>query len=130
MSCTSSSANRYAPLLAAMLAFGCVMFAQDRSRLQGWKPYTPTRLEWLAVDLNASMRIAGLMESSHFDMSFIPLEQEDTILISAIYLPGADQKAIRTSVDYAKAFIAVRIKMYGWSWVKVKEKIEVGSVVQ
>jgi hypothetical protein len=128
MSRTSSSANRYAPLLAAMLVFGCLMFAQDRSRLQGLKPYTPTRFEWLAVDLNASLRIAGIMESSHFDMSFTPLENEDAILIHVVHLPGVDREAIRSSVDYAKAYITARIKMYGWSWVKVKEKIEAAAL--
>src|ERR1700720_2987450 len=53
MSHTSNFANCYAGVLAATLGFGCLIFAQDRSSLQGWRPYTPTRLEWLAVDLNA-----------------------------------------------------------------------------
>jgi hypothetical protein len=124
----SQSTNGYARIPIALLVFGCMVFAQDRSRLQGWKPYTPTRLEWLAVDLNASLRIAGIMESSHFDMSFIPLEDEDAILIYVVHLPGVDRKAIRTSVDYAKAVIATKVKTLGWSWLKVKEKIVVGAL--
>ena len=104
------------------------MSAQDHSNLQGWEAYTPTRLEWLAVDFNSSMRIDGLMESSHFNMTFIPLEKEDTILIYVVHLPGVDNKVIRTSLDYAKASMATRIKMYGWNWVKVRERIEVASL--
>jgi hypothetical protein len=70
------------------------------------------------------------MESSHFDMSFTPLLNEDAILIHVVHLPGVDREAIRSSVDYAKGVIAIRAKTLGWSWLKVKEKIEVGSVAQ
>lgn len=115
-------------LSLSVIAIGaCLMFSQEANKLEGSKPYTPTRLEWLAVEMNANARIAGVMEYSHFDMTFVPIANEDAILIYAVYLPTADRGAVKTSVDAAKSVMATLIKSHGWNWVKVKERIEPAS---
>src|ERR1035441_7635624 len=93
------------------------------SALEGSKPYTPTRLEWLAVDLNARMR-RDMTAENEFTMAFVRLEKEDAILIYVDYLPSVDRQRMNQTVDTARKVIAVESKGRGWPWLKVKERIE------
>jgi hypothetical protein len=115
-----------------VFAFGtcAFVFAQGRSpKSEGSKPYTPTRLEWLAVELNAQMRFVAT-PLSEYSMIFVPLEKEDAILISVTYLPSVDRipesrQRMNLTLDSAREIISTRSKAKGWSsWLKVRERVE------
>ena len=98
--------------------------AQDHfSDLEEWKPYTPSRLSWLAVDLNANLRVPMSVNNGYL-MTFVPVENEDTILIYVRYLPSVNREAMNIVLNSAREVISIRAKVHGWtSWLKVKEDV-------
>jgi len=102
--------------------------AQDRtSQLEGWKPYTPSRLEWFAVDLNASDR-TQLTEDNGYLLNFIPSEKTDTIIIYVRYMRTVNREAMNLSIDAAREVIKINAKSKGWDgWLKVRENIKMAN---
>jgi hypothetical protein len=87
--------------------------------LEGNKPYTPTRLEWFAVNLNASLRV-DLSMSTGYGMQFIPLSRTN--------LPSVNLEIMNTPIETAKQVISIEAKSRGWSsWLKVTEHVEMGK---
>lgn len=100
---------------------GFVWAKEPMSNLQGIKPYTPSRLEWLALELNAEMRIDFLMDSN-FSMAFVPHEKEDAICIYVRYNPNVNREIMNMEINAARENISRKAKYYGWSsWLKIKE---------
>ncbi len=94
--------------------------------LQGTKPYTPTRLEWLAVKLNAYYRYDSLREPAlGFNVTFVTIENEDSILLYVQHMRDANRASMNITVNSARKIFDMEVKNRGWdSWVKLREKIE------
>jgi hypothetical protein len=100
---------------------------EGRPALEGNRPYTPTRLEWIAVELNAELRV-DLSESTGYSMQFVPIGNADTIVIWVLYLPSVNREVMNMAIDSAKKIMATRTKSHGWSsWLKVTERVEMGK---
>ncbi len=82
-------------MIAAVLGF-----AAAPPKLEGSKPYTPTRLEWLAVALNAQMR-SDMSAENEFTLAFVPIRNEDAILIYVSYLPSVNRQRMNMTVAAA-----------------------------
>jgi hypothetical protein len=109
--------------LGVSLVPGVAVSFQQPADLQGWKPYTPSRLEWLALELNAESRQEATSESP-FMLSFAALEKTDTILIYVRYLPDADRGLINLAVDGARRLVDLKAKHRGWdSWLRTEAKL-------
>jgi|GEM_PF-6364568 len=64
-----------------LMGIGAFALAQSRvSQHEGAKPYAPTRLEWLALEMNAGSR-RDMTQQSPFGLNFVPVANEDAILI-------------------------------------------------
>src|SRR4051812_45433097 len=67
--------------MKTLLFIACIfvgsVFAQDKP---GLEPYTPTKIEWLALVLNATYREDHLRENDGLSLTYIDLDHE-TILI-------------------------------------------------
>jgi hypothetical protein len=100
------------------------VFAQVRANeLQGTKPYTPSRLEWLAVDLNASTRMDELETKGYF-LKFVPLANKDTIMIYVGYMPNVDRVSMNIGIDAARKVIKINAEAKGWQdWLRVEENL-------
>ncbi len=111
--------------ILVIITFLTVTWAQDRfSNLEGSKPYTPSRLEWLAVELNANLRISMSVNNGYL-MNFAAIEKEDAVLIYVRYLPKVNREAMNISINSAREVISIKTKQYGWnSWLKVREDIQ------
>jgi hypothetical protein len=119
--------NKTALIAICMMIFvSSIVWAQDQTgKLEGIKPFTPTRLEWLAVELNASSRVEELFVNPHLTMDFVPMMNSNTIIIYVTYLPNTDRKIINKYIDGARKLISKKAKSYGWSsWLKVKENLK------
>jgi hypothetical protein len=88
-------------------------------------PYTPSRLEWLAVALSARGRVE-LSTTTGYSIDFVPIENENTILIFVTYVPSiVEREIMNTQIEGARQAIAIESKSRGWSsWLKVREKVE------
>jgi hypothetical protein len=108
-----------APLLIATVVLNTLAFGQN----EGLKPYTPTRLEWLALDYNARLRVE-FSESSGFSMAFVETKG-DTILIYVRYVPSVNREAMNMAINGAREVISMDAKSRGWSsWLKMKEEVK------
>lgn len=101
-----------------------VMSQSNKEQLKGSKPYIPTRLDWLAVDLNSSLRVPITVES-FYSLDFVALHDRDTIAIVVRYNPSADRSIMNLSIDTAKQIVGMKAKNHGWSdWLKVEENVK------
>ena len=108
-----------ASLPIATAIFGALAFGQN----EGLKPYTPTRLEWLALDYNARLRVE-LSESSGFSMGFVDVKG-DTILIYVRYFLSVNRETMNMAINGAREVISMDAKSRGWSsWLKMKEDVK------
>jgi len=82
----------------------------------GMVPYTPTRLEWLAVELEASYH-STMENKNDYAISFVP-KQPNTILVYVQYLNDAPK--IQTAIDTGKILVNRTASHHGWSWVKIE----------
>jgi ABC-type proline/glycine betaine transport system substrate-binding protein len=115
--------------VAALSAFLSVMvFAKAGSQKlsPGSQPYTPTRIDWLATTLQASLREDAL--ETHGYMLQITYSDSETILIYVRYTRDANRQIMNMSIDTARSVIHTTAKSYGWDdWVKIREDIEMGK---
>jgi hypothetical protein len=113
------------PVILTVLFISAFSICAEQANLpEGMKPYIPTRLEWLALELNASYR-TDLHDLSGYMISFIPIEAENTILIYVGHTRQTHREAMNIAIGYAHKLIEKTSKSKGWnSWLKVREKIE------
>ena len=87
----------------------------------GGVPYTPSRIEWLAVELNsvASRRFSA--EGDH-ELQFVPRWNGIQVYVS--HLPTMDKESLKAVVSEAKTAAYLAAKRHGWdSWLKVREHV-------
>jgi hypothetical protein len=114
---------RFFPAILLWLSLPFNAIPQGRRVTEGERLYTPTRLEWLALDMNARLR-RDFSATSSFSMDFAPV-MENTILIVVHYLPNVNRTAMNMSIASARKVIEIDTRARGWSsWVRIKEQVE------
>jgi hypothetical protein len=113
-----------ANVLLLLSSLTCASAQGRTAQPEGAKPYTPTRLEWLAVELNARMR-EDFGPDRDYALSFVADSKHDTIVILASYLPSVNREAMRVTINYARKAVSLLSDYRGWSsWLKVREQVE------
>ena len=85
----------------------------------GMTPYTPTRLEWLALDLEASYH-EDIGRNSDYSLHYLP-KPPNTVLIFVHYKSEASAETVNHAIDAAKEVVYQDASSHGWrSWVKVE----------
>jgi hypothetical protein len=109
---------------ACFLVLGYMVQAQQRTVNEGSKPYTPTRLEWLALEMESGSRVE-LSEASGYEMDFVSPRGSNTILIVVGYLPSVNREVMNISIASARKLIEMESTARGWSpWLKIEERVE------
>lgn len=94
------------------------------TKYKGAQPYIPSRLEWLAVEMNAGSRVPLSLEDG-YSMDFVPLENNNTIVIYVRYMPKVNREIMNMNINGARKVIDIISKARGWSsWLKIKENVE------
>jgi len=107
--------------------FGFLVLSQTlvAKELEGGKPFIPSRLDWLATTLNAYYRI----EESSYSLLFVPIENQNAILIYVRYWPKVNRETMNLRIENAKELIRISAKSYGWnSWLKIKENVKMNGL--
>src|SRR5665213_2555399 len=99
------------PLVLLILC--AVTFAQQKPIPEGAKPYTPTRAEWLALELEAQLRVS--ISHSDYSMDFVSPAGTDTVVILVAYMPDVDRVVMNKAIDVARNVIDLKSKGRGWS---------------
>jgi len=93
---------------------------------EGEELYTPTRLEWLAVEINSSISTipipAGIM------LKF-KAGDGNTLNLHVNYLPVADRAQLNLIVNMVKGYAITLAEARGWNtWMRIEEKVEMGDI--
>ncbi len=113
------------PFPLMLFAFALLLTPTSaQNRHPGAELFTPTRIDYLATVLQASLRRDAVSEDD-FDLG-ITYTDSETILIYVRYHPNADRKIINMTIESAHRVIKTTAHGYGWDgWVKIKEDVDV-----
>ncbi len=105
--------------ICVLVLTACVAYAQMKHRSPGTEPYTPTKLEWLAVKLNACRdnNLALYKYSIRYNTS-----GDNTIEIFVQYAPDVRREWMNQMVEKCRGEVEAVVRNHGWNWVKVREK--------
>ena len=117
--------KRFAIFAAGVvLALHCATtYGQQTQSKPGLLSYTPTRIEWLALFVNAQLHQHASVENP-FSLDVVQSDHE-TLLIFVRYHPKTDREIMNRSIETAREVIRITANGYGWAnWVKVRERVE------
>ena len=83
---------------------------------QGKDPYIPTKLEWLALDLNAGIPISSI--------KYYTTTKANTISVCVFYNPTMTVKQRQELMNFGKQAIRKEANGRGWTWLKLEEKYQ------
>jgi hypothetical protein len=96
---------------------------QQTPNRPGLTPYTPTKIEWLALTMRASLRQDASTDSP-YSLDIILVDHE-TLLIVVRYHPTVNREIMNRTIVTAWEVIMSTAKSYGWDkWVKIRESVE------
>jgi len=83
------------------------------------EPYTPTRIEWLALDLES--RFKSTLEGNGISSVDFTADAPDTIVISVLYNNDAQAGFVDRIVDAATRYVEIDARSYRWSkWTRIR----------
>ncbi len=99
------------------------MLSDEAAAAPGMADFTPSRLEWLAVNVAVSNRTANI-DKDGYELIFA-LREPDTLVISAMYAPGKiDPEIVDRAVVIATTDANALAAKHGWdAWLKVEERL-------
>jgi hypothetical protein len=102
--------------------FSCGQVNTEKAGGPGFVRYTPSRIEWLALELQAYYGDTSFGNERH-KVNFL-VDGDDTIIIVVHYLSGVDREQMNKRVESARRIIGLSARNRGWNWVKIKEVFE------
>ena len=100
--------------------------AQGTTSMPGLQPYTPVRIEWLALVCQTELRQSRTVDSP-FSLDIIASDHE-TILIYVSYSPNVNREEMNKWIDTARKVVMMTAEGYGWDkWVKIRERVEMSK---
>ena len=96
---------------------------QQTPNRPGLTPYTPTKIEWLALAVNSQLRQDA---SAHFPFSLSVVHSDhETLVIFVRYHPTVNREIMNRTIETAREVIRSTAKSYGWdNWVNIRERVE------
>ena len=93
----------------------------------GNQPYTPTCLEWLALELNVEYGVGPLLpHPGNFYLSFNGRDKKNTLVIHVARLTNVDENLMNNYLETVKPIIQQRVDELGWSsWLLIDESISI-----
>lgn len=110
--------------LAAILISFCPASAQARGGLDrpGDAPYTPTKLEWAALELQASQGNVTYTSDSPVMVSFIPMPDGKTLLCLLQYPANVQPAVVNLSRVTAQTVFDKYAASRKWRWLQLQFK--------
>lgn len=117
------------PLTALILCVTAVVISRtaksdEPQKSTGSQLYTPTKLEWLVVELDAECSHRRTNDEP-FNMNFVADENNDAIVIFMRYDPTMPDAMQEKAVKFGKAMASMAAKRHGWdSWLHIDEDVK------
>ena len=84
----------------------------------GMMPYTPTRIEWLALDLEASYH-QDFNHDTDCSLHYIS-KPPNTVLIFVHYTSQTSPETVDNAIAAAKQVVKADAASHNWSWVRIE----------
>jgi len=94
--------------------------AKHAAATGGQDPFTPTKLEWLVLTLNA--RDNNIRTKSGGTVCQFLAEPPDTTRLVIWYHAEVSAKDLEEAVTACRASFAANVSHYGWKWARVVEE--------
>jgi hypothetical protein len=87
--------------------------------------YTPTKLEWAALDLQASYGQTNWTSETPVMINFLPHNDGDTVICLLQYTPETPAVTVKIDRDSTQKVFDMYAHNSGWSWLRLQfqEKI-------
>jgi hypothetical protein len=94
----------------------------------GMLPYTPSRLEWLELDLQANFRSEDVIDPEiSYSLSFFA-RRPNTIVVFVQHSKRTPARMVDRAVEHGKQTVEKAAAFYGWSnWVKIEVQRELSE---
>ena len=90
-------------------------------RAPGFEDYTPSRLEWLAIELNSFFPYINLQSNKEIHTVFIPKEDGKTLVLMVRYPEGTASNIIQEYIQNGEECVKKFAEIHKWdSWVKIE----------
>jgi len=101
------------------------MHARTDSRAPGMLPYSPTRLEWLELELQANYREEDDTDPDTYHTLDFTTTAPDTVVVLVQYSNRTSAIIVDRMVEHGKRLAKKEVASYGWSsWVKIEVRRE------
>ena len=89
---------------------------------EGNEPYTPTKLQWFVLNINATY-------SSDWGMFRWKLlsKPPNTVVVFLSYRKSAKYSEVKAEMDHIKFVIDKKKELYDWDWIQVEFETRIGS---
>lgn len=111
---------------------------QQTMNRPGLTPYTPTRIEWLALTVNSQLQYERQAEDL-YEVFVVPADHE-TLEILFRYHAGTIRRPhnnptrlamMKSKINTARDLIMTTARRYGWeNWVTIREPVEMSLPIQ
>jgi hypothetical protein len=86
----------------------------------GDAPYAPTKLEWAALELQASYGSTTWTSESPVIINYIALSDGATVDCVLQYTPDVSAEVVKTNRDVAQVVFNKYAASRGWSWLRLR----------
>lgn len=94
------------------------------AKAPGLEKYIPTRLEWLALQLNDLFQRDDITQDK-FSIYYAPGIDGESIRVQVNYFDDVDKEIMDMWISRSKTSALKMAELYGWSsWIKVEVDIE------
>jgi hypothetical protein len=113
--------SRFKPLMIVLIFLaGFSLRAQLSQHRPGDEPYTPSKLEWAALELQASYGNPSWTNDEPVQINYIDSGDGATVLCILQYPPEVTAQLVKLNRDTAQKVFDKFVEGRGWKWVKIR----------
>lgn len=110
--------------LLAILTLPCRVGAQTGkttpAERPGDAPYTPTRLEWAALELQAGFGSNTWTSETPVMINYTATDDGTTVLCLLQYTPDTPAQVVKINRDAAQHVFDKYVASHGWEWLRLR----------
>jgi hypothetical protein len=106
-------------LIAVIFLAGFSLRAQLRTR-PGNAPYTPTKVEWAVLQLQASDGHSSLSAEEPVMIHFMDAGDGETVVCMLQYTPDVPAELVKLDRDNLREVFDLYAKTRGWPWLRLR----------
>lgn len=99
---------------------GFLLRGQSVKPRPGMEPYTPTKVEWAALDMQASYGNPNWTNDDPVMINYIDAGDGATIVCVLHYTPDVTAQVVKLNRDTAQKVFDKYVEGRGWTWLRLR----------